>query len=63
MNLIGATTNRKGLKVRAHRDAGSYPRGITVTNTEPAAVPVTPDTFHGDWNYTVHPPAAYCRIT
>jgi len=56
VNLIGATTNRTGLKVQAHRDAGSYSQGITVTNTEPAAVPVTPHTFHGDWNYTPQPP-------
>jgi len=55
VNLIGATTNRAGLKVHAHRDTGSYPHGITVTDAELAAVPVTPHTFHGDWNYTVHP--------
>jgi len=55
VNLIGATTNRGGLKVHAHRDTGSYPHGIKVTDAELAAVPVTPHTFHGDWNYTVHP--------
>ena len=55
VNLIGATTNRQGLKVHAHRDTGSYPHGIKVTDAELAAVPVTPHTFHGDWNYTVHP--------
>ena len=55
VDLIGATTNRGGLRVHAHRDSGSYPHGIKVTDAELAAVPVTPHTFHGDWNYTVHP--------
>ncbi len=60
VNLIGATTNKKGLKVRAHRDTGYYPTGVKITKTELAAVPLTRHDFHGDWNYTVHPgpPAA-----
>jgi hypothetical protein len=59
VNLIGATTNSKGLKVQAHRDTGTYPKGIKVTDAELAAVPVTRHEFHGNWNYTVHPrPAA-----
>jgi Rhodopirellula transposase DDE domain len=59
VNLIGATTNTKGLKVRAHRDTDSYPLGVKVTKAELAAVPVTPHEFHGDWNYTVHPRAPH----
>ena len=55
VNLIGATTNSKGLKVHAHRDAGSYPLAVIVTKTELEAVPLTRHAFHGDWNYTVHP--------
>ena len=55
VDLIGATTNRGGLRVHAHRDTGSYPHGIKVTDAEQGAVPLTPHTFHGDWNYTVHP--------
>ncbi len=55
VNLIGATTNKKGLKVRAHLDTGYYPTGVKVTNKELAAVPLTKHDFHGDWNYTVHP--------
>lgn len=55
VNLIGATTNAKGLKVQAERDAGSYPLRVTVTKTELEAVPLTRHDFHGDWNYTVHP--------
>ena len=55
VNLIGATTNNKGLKVRAHLDTGYYPIGVKVTKSELAAVPLTKHDFHGDWNYTVHP--------
>jgi Rhodopirellula transposase DDE domain len=55
VNLIGATTNSRGLNVRAERDAGSYPLSVKVTKTELAAVPLTRHDFHGDWNYTVHP--------
>ena len=56
VNLIGATTNAKGLKVQAHRDSGYYPIGVKVTKAELAAVPLTRHEFHGDWNYTVRPP-------
>ena len=55
VNLIGATTNTKGLKVHAPRDTGSYPLGIKITKTEVDAVPITTHDFHGEWNYTVHP--------
>ncbi len=60
VNLIGATTNKQGLKVQAHRDTGYYPTGVKITKTELEAVPLTKHDFHGDWNYTVHtgPPAA-----
>ncbi len=58
VNLIGATTNSKGLKVRAHRDIDTYPLGIKISKAELAAVPLTPHEFHGDWNYTVEPTPA-----
>ncbi len=54
VNLIGATTNKRGLKVRAHLDTGHYPQGIKITKAELAAVALTNHDFHGDWNYTVH---------
>jgi len=62
VNLIGATTNSKGLKVRAHRDTDTYPLGIKISKAELAAVPVAPHEFHGDWNYTVDP-ASKASIT
>ena len=55
LQLIGATTTATGLTVTATLDTGSYPIGIKISNREMAALPITRDEFHGDWNYTPHP--------
>ena len=55
LQLIGATTTATGLTVTATLDTGSYPIGIKISNREMAALPITRDEFHGDWNYTMHP--------
>lgn len=55
VNLIAATTNRKGLKVRCELDTGKYPAGVKVTDQEMAQVNLERHSFHGDWNYTIHP--------
>jgi hypothetical protein len=55
VQLIGSTTTRTGLAIRAGLDTGSYPAGIKVTDTELAAVRLEPADFHGDWNYTILP--------
>lgn len=55
VELIAATTTRTGLKVRAERDEGYYPIGVTVTNAQVASIPLTGHRFHPEWNYTVGP--------
>jgi len=55
ISLIAATTSTKGLKVYARLDEATYPRGIKVTDTELAAVNLTPNAFHGEWNYAITP--------
>ena len=55
VNLIGATTNRGGLTVKAQLDRGSYPTKIRVTKKEVDNLPIEPHEFHGEWNYTVRP--------
>jgi hypothetical protein len=55
VQLIGTTTTRTGLKVRAELDPGSYATGIKVTDAELAAMPLTRHAFHGEWNYTITP--------
>lgn len=55
VNLIAATTTRKGLKVRAEIDSKPYPKGIKVTDEEFATLRILRDEFHGEWNYTIMP--------
>ena len=40
---------------KAELDRGSYPTGIKVTDEQLATVNMTPDEFHGDWNYSIQP--------
>jgi hypothetical protein len=56
VELIAATTTRTGLKVQADLDTGYYPLGQKVTDTELAAVPITPHKWHPNWNYSIVPP-------
>jgi transposase len=54
VNLIAGTTTRTGLTVRAERDAGTYPRGIKISDKEMRQLKeqhVRPHEFHGEWNY------------
>ena len=53
--LIAATTTQAGLKVHAAIDDTLYPKGIKVTDAELDAIQITPDTFHGEWNYMIAP--------
>jgi hypothetical protein len=39
---FNATTTRRGLRVRAELDRGSYPTGVKVADAELAAVPLSP---------------------
>ena len=55
VNLIAATTTRRGLRIRAELDTNSYPTGRKVTDTETAALRIDRDSFHGEWNYTLRP--------
>jgi len=55
VNLIAATTNKGGLRVATQLDTNAYPNGIKVSKRELAQINLTPDEFHGDWNYTIAP--------
>jgi len=55
VELIGGTTTRQGLTVRAALDTNSYETGIKVSDSELAKVKLTRHDFHGDWNYTIKP--------
>ncbi len=57
VQLIAATTTRKGLSVRAEADTNTYPRGIKISDKQLAAIQpqLKPHEFHGEWNYTMRP--------
>jgi hypothetical protein len=55
VNLIGNTTTKTGLTVRASLDTRHYDTGIKVSDEELARVQCTPARFHGEWNYTIRP--------
>ena len=55
VNLIAATTTRTGLRVQSQLDTGKYPKGVKVGKQEFAAIQLHPDSFHGEWNYTIIP--------
>jgi hypothetical protein len=55
VNLIGNTKTRTGLYIKAALDENDYPIGIKVTDEQLAAVRISRDEFHGEWNYTIEP--------
>lgn len=55
VQLIGATTTEKGLKVCCEIDGNLYPKGVAVCDEEMQAINITRDEFHGEWNYTIAP--------
>ena len=55
VNLIGATTTRTGLRVRAELDTNRYPTGRSVPDHVLETIHIRRDPFHGEWNYTLVP--------
>lgn len=55
VNLIGSTTTREGLCVKAGIDENTYAKGIKVTDEELAMLAIERDEFHGEWNYRLAP--------
>ena len=55
VNLIGATTNSKGLKVKCISDEWEYERGIQVSEEQMGSINLIRNEWRGDWNYTIVP--------
>ena len=53
VNLIAATTTRKGLKIEAEIDRNIYTKGIHVPEEELEKLHIERASFHGEWNYTI----------
>ena len=57
VSLIGSTRTKAGLEIEAALDTNVYPTGIKVSDEDLATVQIKPDSFHGEWNYTISPRA------
>ena len=55
LERISHTTTKEGLAVTALKDSHTYPTGIKVSDDELAALNLSRDSFHGEWNYTIKP--------
>lgn len=55
VSLIGSTTTEEGLEVHAWLDSESYEKGRKVSDQELSEVRIKRNTFHGEWNYEIHP--------
>lgn len=55
VNLIGGTTTKSGLRVKAVLDTRDYAPGVKITDDQMQALRLKPHAFHGDWNYSLEP--------
>ena len=55
ISLIGSTTTKEGLSVQCVLDPNTYEKGTKVTNEQMKALNLTPNSWHGEWNYTIAP--------
>ena len=55
VRLIAGTTTAKGLAVSCRLDRRKYPSGRKVTDEEMKRLRITPQAFHGEWNYVIRP--------
>lgn len=53
LELLSHTTTKEGLTVTAVRDSNTYPTGLKVSDEELAALNLSREAFHGEWNYTI----------
>ena len=55
VRLISNTKTATGLSVTCRLDRRRYQTGLKVTDAEIEMIMITPDNFHGEWNYTIEP--------
>lgn len=55
VNLIGNTTTEEGLKITSKLDERKYIKGQKVSKADLHKVNLSPEQFHGEWNYTISP--------
>jgi len=57
VDLISATATRKGLQVHCRLDERHYQTERRVSDRQMENVNLVPDSWHGEWNYTIYPNA------
>lgn len=55
VNLIGGTTTKKGLKIKAILDSRHYQKGIKISDYDMQNLNLHRHDFHGEWNYIIKP--------
>jgi hypothetical protein len=55
VSLIASTRTKAGLRVRCEIDRRSYPKGRNISEKQMETLNLERHSFHGDWNYTIHP--------
>jgi hypothetical protein len=55
VKMISNTRTSTGLKVRCILDRRRYPTKVVISDDKFATIRLQPDSFHGDWNYTIRP--------
>jgi len=55
VNLVSSTRTEEGLEVHCWLDSKTYKTGRKVTEAEMSHVRLKRSSFHGDWNYEIHP--------
>lgn len=55
IELIGNTSTKAGLRVKAKLDNRNYKKGVVVTKADMKSLALHRDDFMGEWNYELHP--------
>lgn len=55
ISLIGNTTTKAGLKIKAMLDDNLYQKGLKISDRELENIAITKNAFHGEWNYKITP--------
>lgn len=55
VQLIGAVTTTKGLRIIAKKEEKQYEKGIKISDEEMSKIKISKHKFHGEWNYTIKP--------
>jgi transposase len=53
VQTIASTRTSTGLRVAAELDTGAYPLGVSVSKARMQALPLTPHSWCGSWNYSI----------